>query len=303
MTELTVNVFHGISPQIPTQYKVTATSYQDAISQMIRKGLLSGQIYGLQGEILTYDQPITINEINYIVFTNPDNTDHQVRLIDRSINKFVVYPFDATTQLQDLYNYLLANDFQPMSSINLQGDKTTLITGLNLPPPGPDGIVEIVVVSPIDWTVLDDDSDEDEIPELPRANPTRVALIDEDENFHTPQFEQQLRNLFTIMNPVEDGAKTAAPIIEQPVRNLVTIRHPVHEEIRVEIEYGVTTAAQIIQQADIDQYGFRLARASDYQIQVHNPDDLITPLEGNQTFYLIPDFGTLFIGYAASLTD
>jgi hypothetical protein len=119
MKELYVNVFYGTNEQTPSQYKVSAGTYQHAITLLIQSGLNSGVMYGLEGEIFDYQAPITVSEVNYII---PEHCHRHARLIKGDRSQIVSYSLGST--LQDLFNLVIAHDFG--SSIGLALDLETL---------------------------------------------------------------------------------------------------------------------------------------------------------------------------------
>lgn len=74
MVVVTVHVFVGIGPQVPTSYQVTGVNYWDIIKHLIQYGMDPGSLYGLNGEIIQSGEAITVSELNYIIASGPRST-------------------------------------------------------------------------------------------------------------------------------------------------------------------------------------------------------------------------------------
>jgi hypothetical protein len=98
-----VHVYIGVDPQVPTDYTLnldpTAT-YQDLVTTFINMGGQSGQIYGINAEIINYDDPVTLPEVNYIISVGPYSTIY-VRDLNGTLHR-VVYSENGI--LRDVYN-------------------------------------------------------------------------------------------------------------------------------------------------------------------------------------------------------
>ena len=84
MPTVRVNVFEGTEPQVPTIYDVTADTYQDVVSALMNYGLFSGQIYGVNGEVVDYNAPITLPEVNYVIPAGPPLYQISVKLVSKT---------------------------------------------------------------------------------------------------------------------------------------------------------------------------------------------------------------------------
>lgn len=105
MPKVIVNIFNGVGEQVPTQYEIEADVYQDIVSALIRGGIESGQIYGLNGEVINYEDLITMKEVNYII---PDNiSKHQIGITLPGPKRIVFY-YNIYGTFRDIYNELVA---------------------------------------------------------------------------------------------------------------------------------------------------------------------------------------------------
>ena len=122
MPEVAVNVFNGVGDQVPEVYKVEGTTYQDIVTALINSEVQSGQIYGLQGEVIDYNSPITLPEVNYII---PEGGTSFVNISGPRGFKYMV-PFNLEGTFRDVYNQAVAKGLDPDSKIILMGREVDL---------------------------------------------------------------------------------------------------------------------------------------------------------------------------------
>lgn len=104
---LILHVYIGTEVQVPTDYTLNLeapATYQDVITTFIQMGGQSGQIYGIHGEIVKYEDPIKLLELNYIIPPEPYSTIY-VRDLHGKLHR-ITYSENGT--LQDIYNQVQA---------------------------------------------------------------------------------------------------------------------------------------------------------------------------------------------------
>jgi hypothetical protein len=124
MPTVRVNIFEGPHSQISRMSNVSAGTYQDVVSALINNGEFSGQIYSIQGEVIDYNAPITLPEINYIIPSGDAMGDLFVRtLLGRT---YSVNNIKKNGTVRDIYNNVVAQGMTPNSKIIIAGAAVSL---------------------------------------------------------------------------------------------------------------------------------------------------------------------------------
>lgn len=134
MPQIVVNVFNGTGPQVPTTYQVDGDIYQDIVSILINSGLESGQIYGLQGESIDYNAPISLNEVNYIIPLG----GFQGKLVGNIValgGRKIEINYNSKGIYRDIYNAFVAKGVSLGSQILYKGKPVSLDSLISKFPP------------------------------------------------------------------------------------------------------------------------------------------------------------------------
>lgn len=99
-----VHIYH--EKNYINSYEVDGTTYQDLITNIIKSGGESGQIYTLNGEKVDYNSPITEKEVNYFI---PYGIIYQISMISKTLyGPTYTVDFRSNSTYRDIYNSLIA---------------------------------------------------------------------------------------------------------------------------------------------------------------------------------------------------
>jgi hypothetical protein len=122
MPDITVHIFHGIKEQIPETFRVNGVIYQDIVTSIMNLGNQSGSIYGIHGETIDYNKPVTLAEVNYII---PDGGINQVPLTTENGRGYVIQ-YNVGGTFRDVYNAAIARGLPPNRGIVIAGKNMNL---------------------------------------------------------------------------------------------------------------------------------------------------------------------------------
>jgi len=117
--DVQVNVFRGFETQNPMIFDIKARYYQDIVTKLIHEGLPSGEIRTINGDEINYNEPIEVDEVNYIL---PTGRTKNINIYSENGDKYVVN-FNLKGKIRDIYNQAVALSF-PIDSYVIIGDKT-----------------------------------------------------------------------------------------------------------------------------------------------------------------------------------
>lgn len=145
MSNVLVHIFNGTLQQIPRDINVSSDTYQDIITQLIKTGEKSGQIYTMQGDNVDYNAPITEKEIQYVTY--PGTPEYNKLFFGKILDPQFI-PYSDTMKNRDIYNYLIAlYDYKPEFSIIVNSNLLNLDDNINpsiTEPKGPQDVLQVI---------------------------------------------------------------------------------------------------------------------------------------------------------------
>jgi hypothetical protein len=122
---VTVHIFDDMMEQTPIKVNVEESTCQDIITNLIKTGYKSGQIYTLDGNPVDFDA--VPSEMKYITYSG---NNYSTLFVRKLIGGVVSVPFSSTMKVRDIYNYIVAQGYP--KNIKLMGFGKQLDLDLNV---------------------------------------------------------------------------------------------------------------------------------------------------------------------------
>lgn len=317
MPNIIVRIYLGVKAQIPEDYEVNAATYQDVVTAIINSGKQSGSIYGVNGEIIDYNSPVTLAEVNYII---PNGGTSPTAVAFNGVRIQIQYNVKGT--FRDIYNLLVAQGLPRNGNIVYSGhyidldervpddlSKGNLISYL----PARETPVEVtrsifVVANGVTYDVTYNPSgtfrgiyDQLIVKGLPPNGQLIYAGAVLDPNAPISSRNLGLVNQLYYNFPRTETVPEPSMRIGQSVN--LRVRTPNQGETTVLVTTGVTKASDVVLALNPIASNMKLALVNRgaYTPYIYQDNERIYQPNDNEHLFLVPDYETLFAGYSAMI--